>query len=337
MKKVSSIICAFVLILGLMSGQSFAIGYCKDYLEIGNPGGWSSSLKTFDESVILEGSETIFLDIWVNDVRTGDELISSGFKAFLYPSVNLVSVEVYDTQHGGPWDPSMIVIDSSEPNSLFVGTGNLACIPADAGNDLIIAKLGITGIGMMSIQTLLPLDGSVSCIDFYVYDYDISPSNFTIGESGDLDGDGIPDTVDNCPLDYNPEQIDTDEDGFGNLCDDCPNDPYNDIDMDGLCANEDNCPNHHNPNQEDYYPPGGNNCGDACECEGDFEPDGDVDGTDAIPIKQDFFRKDCSTNPPCNGDFNCDGDVDGTDVAGFRFDFFRKDCPSCGGWPCVYE
>ena len=77
------------------------------------------------------------------------------------------------------------------------------------------------------------------------------------------------------------------------------------------------------------HPPGGNNCIDARECEGDFEPDGDVDGTDAFKIKQDFFRKDCSINLPCNGDFECDGDVDGTDAVKFKADFFRKDCPSC--------
>ncbi|MBW2554827.1 MAG: hypothetical protein JRE20_11970 [Deltaproteobacteria bacterium] len=40
--------------------------------------------------------------------------------------------------------------------------------------------------------------------------------------------------------------------------------------------------------------------GDACECEGDFESDGDVDGTDAVKFKADFFRKDC---PSCT--FNC--------------------------------
>ena len=73
-----------------------------------------------------------------------------------------------------------------------------------------------------------------------------------------------------------------------------------------------------------------NSCGDACECEGDFGGDGDVDGTDAVTFKGDFFRKDCSTiPPPCNGDFECDGDVDGSDAVKFKADFFRKDCPSC--------
>jgi subtilisin-like proprotein convertase family protein/C1A family cysteine protease/putative hemolysin len=36
----------------------------------------------------------------------------------------------------------------------------------------------------------------------------------------DGDGDGVGDTVDNCPLDYNPDQTDTDSDGSGDACDD---------------------------------------------------------------------------------------------------------------------
>lgn len=35
----------------------------------------------------------------------------------------------------------------------------------------------------------------------------------------DSDGDGIPDMIDNCPYDYNPDQLDTDADGKGDACD----------------------------------------------------------------------------------------------------------------------
>jgi DMSO/TMAO reductase YedYZ molybdopterin-dependent catalytic subunit len=44
----------------------------------------------------------------------------------------------------------------------------------------------------------------------------------------DDDGDGVANSVDNCPNDYNPSQADSDADGTGNICDeDCP-------DLDGL-------------------------------------------------------------------------------------------------------
>lgn len=60
-------------------------------------------------------------------------------------------------------------------------------------------------------------------------------------------------------------------------------------------------------------------------CEGDFDEDGDVDGTDLADFSADFGRTDCSGD--CAGDFDDDGDVDGTDLAVFSADFGRTDCP----------
>ena len=37
----------------------------------------------------------------------------------------------------------------------------------------------------------------------------------------DMDGDGIPDFADNCPLNFNPGQEDFDHDGIGDECDNC--------------------------------------------------------------------------------------------------------------------
>src|SRR4029077_9143951 len=58
----------------------------------------------------------------------------------------------------------------------------------------------------------------------------------------DSDGDGIPDSQDNCPTVFNPGQEDTDGDGIGDVCDNCPSVP--------------------NPGQEDSN---FNGIGDACE------------------------------------------------------------------------
>ena len=62
-------------------------------------------------------------------------------------------------------------------------------------------------------------------------------------------------------------------------------------------------------------------------CEGDFEPDGDVDGSDLAIFAADFGRTDCASAPTCEGDFDTDNDVDGTDLAIFAADFGRTDCP----------
>jgi len=63
-------------------------------------------------------------------------------------------------------------------------------------------------------------------------------------------------------------------------------------------------------------------------CEGDFDGDGDVDGTDLAIFAAHFGRTDCGTGPPCEGDFPpADGDVDGSDMAIFAADFGRTECP----------
>jgi len=62
-------------------------------------------------------------------------------------------------------------------------------------------------------------------------------------------------------------------------------------------------------------------------CEGDFDRDGNVDGSDLATSAADFGRTDCSGD--CEGDFDHDGDVDGSDLAVFVADFGRTDCPVC--------
>ena len=61
-------------------------------------------------------------------------------------------------------------------------------------------------------------------------------------------------------------------------------------------------------------------------CPGDFDHDGDVDGTDLAVFSRDFGRTDC--NSDCMADFDSDGDVDGTDLSVFSKNFGRTDCPT---------
>ena len=162
------------------------------------------------------------------------------------------------------------------------------------------------------------------------------PGKFCFGP--DADSDAVADGEDNCPSKHNPKQEDTDLDGLGNACD--PDD-----DNDGLEDSMDNCQFDQNPDQEDTYPPQGNNIGDACDCESDFDCDGDIDGSDAQTFKLYFGRNllaiPCDEVNPCRGDFNCDQDCDGTDASLFKSDFgrsqFNDPCPVCevGEW-CVY-
>ena len=117
----------------------------------------------------------------------------------------------------------------------------------------------------------------------------------------DIDGDGIPNTRDNCPCKSNPLQEDSDNDGVGDACDNCPAKPnplQEDTDHDGIGDACDNCPYVANPDQLDSD---GDALGDSCDnCkfypnprQQDFDLDGignecddDIDG-DGIPNDED--------------------------------------------------
>jgi hypothetical protein len=110
---------------------------------------------------------------------------------------------------------------------------------------------------------------------------------------GDLDADGILDSTDNCQGTPNPGQVNSDGDSLGDACDNCPafdNEDQADIDGDNVGNLCDNCLDQSNPNQADNYPPQGNGIGDACDCEGDFNCDGNVDATDVTKFLEDFGR-----------------------------------------------
>jgi cytosine/adenosine deaminase-related metal-dependent hydrolase len=94
----------------------------------------------------------------------------------------------------------------------------------------------------------------------------------------DMDGDGIPDAMDDCPSVFNPirpmdmgVQADGDMDGLGDACDPCPVDAHTttcsvagppDQDHDGIADAMDNCPAVANADQHDTDMDGH---GDACD------------------------------------------------------------------------
>jgi hypothetical protein len=104
----------------------------------------------------------------------------------------------------------------------------------------------------------------------------------------DSDGDGVPDSQDNCPDEPNADQADADGDGFGDACEGCPQDPDKsvpgtcgcgvadtDTDMDGTPDCIDDC-----PQDPDKTSPGTCGCGVP---DADSDNDGTPDCNDGCP------------------------------------------------------
>ena len=276
--------------LTLMVSPCFAIQYCKDFLESGNPGGWSTSLKTFDDEWTMSPGETVDLDIWINDLP--EALSQAGFYITYDPSkVSIVSVDGYGSDLPGPFQIVIKEPDWGGPGTyLFLCVGFSPVYP-DAGGDIIIAKIRFhceaEGDAHIAVSTD-PTGDTIVGEMYYVYDPEILPNMITIHQFFiDNDGDGILDSEDNCPNHPNGPILGT-----------CTSGPKELIGVHTCTGNADCDPNGFcSKNQEDIYPPGGNGIGDACECEGDLDCDGDQDGSDAAKFKEDFGRS--SFNNPC--------------------------------------
>ncbi len=95
----------------------------------------------------------------------------------------------------------------------------------------------------------------------------------------DDDGDGVPDAGDNCRIVSNPGQEDDDGDGYGNVC------PPTHSDSDDIIDDDDNCDTVPNPDQADLD---GDERGDVC----DNDDDGDDldDGFDNCPTVYNLDR-----------------------------------------------
>lgn len=125
----------------------------------------------------------------------------------------------------------------------------------------------------MSAKAGSAIRGVVSCIGDLNGDNTVNTADLVtlLGNFGntcisDYDGDGVPDSIDNCPAVYNPDQADSNGNGLGDACD-----IGLDSDHDGIPNDFDNCRFVFNPDQADLD---NNGIGDACDSTLDNDGDG---------------------------------------------------------------
>jgi len=135
------------------------------------------------------------------------------------------------------------------------------------------------------------------CPDDFDNDADSDAICAGSGFKAPMTGDG-----DNCPDTPNLDQNDLDSDGIGDACDVCPDDFDNDFDNDGFCAGtdflspklggNDNCPADYNPGQADSD---GDNLGDVCDII-DTDLDTVADGVDNCPDTPNLNQNDLDSD-----------------------------------------
>jgi hypothetical protein len=133
----------------------------------------------------------------------------------------------------------------------------------------------------------------------------------------DTDGDGVADSLDNCPLITNPNQENADGDTAGDACDAFPNAANETVDADGdsVGNNSDNCPIAANPDQENDDD---DTLGNVCDT--DDDNDGIADGADNCQTVANPNQENDDDDALGNA---CDTDDDNDGVE----DNFPDNCP----------
>jgi hypothetical protein len=146
MKKLPIVWALLVLYPQIVSAQDPRVDRYIDFLEPGNPGGWVTSLKTWDTEYTMHLGDVVAFDVWLGDIGGGG-VIEASFLAEYDPSkLSVVAIEVFDGVHGppGPWPPGDYISEYNYGSSAycfvdcFYGFGD--CIQPDNEGHTIIAR-----------------------------------------------------------------------------------------------------------------------------------------------------------------------------------------------------
>ncbi len=223
-------------------------------------------------------------------------------------------------------DFASIIVDASDGI-----LNDAAVIAAVQGLDVLDV---LSRVSAASIADLLDADAT-GLADGYVIDAGVDevPSNvidsdtdgvnnadddfdFDASETTDSDNDTVGDNVDNCLVDANTDQLDTDSDGAGDVCDSTPT---GDTDNDTIDNAVDNCPAIANTDQLDTDSDG---AGNVCDSTPNGDDDSDtidnladncpaIANTDQLDTDSDGAGDVCDAFPN-----DADNDIDGDTVSG---------------------
>jgi len=100
------------------------------------------------------------------------------------------------------------------PDSPSASAQKLFSVTFTVRNDAVLPSSPLNMQGLIT-----PAAGNVLQFDSLALPPTAGIGTITVGPAPDIDGDGVPDTSDNCILLANANQRDTNGDGYGNLCD----------------------------------------------------------------------------------------------------------------------
>lgn len=267
---------------------------------------------TDDSDAAPQAPEEVVADIEDDEEEEGDDTLEANADATGFDTgADIDDLDVVDDG---------TIIDDSEGNEP-VGSTTDANVPGSGTDNVLPEKPVKEPKALSAPRTPTPTDTNTT-----------PPSGNTGGSSSssnnvpsatDRDGDGVPDSEDNCP-DYandnvgDPCNVDEDNDGVWDNIDSCPFEPADepngcvsvDSDGDGIPDYLDAC--YLDPNNDSYNDP----------CSHDEDGDGVLDDNDACPASPND-----PYNDPCNHDEDGDGILDVSDgCPGYYNDTFGDPC-----------
>jgi hypothetical protein len=233
-------------------------------VDVNTAGNTATSLGSTETSRTVACGETFDIDIYITDVTNlwvwtlaliyePDVLYVAkrDVKMFLAaaPGSEVADNSYADPALGGSYEPG--ASDIADPPPPHSGSGVLVRLTMQAKGEgtssLSLREATLFGYSSGGLPRTITIAST--------FDAQITVSEGTCPT--DTDGDGAPDTYDNCPQMANTDQADNDDDGKGDVCDD-------DDDNDTVTDANDNCPFDANPDQADGD---GDGVGDACDVE----------------------------------------------------------------------